>query len=117
MALQLRSGIKEYQSHLPTGSQDGGSSADLCILTQASRSREERGEAKPFSHALYTEKGKFPRSASAVFLYFMGQNYVIPTRQSLEEMKRITMTMIDLDQSNFIPWGLGEEPLFSDATT
>lgn len=118
MALQLRGGIKEYQSRLPTWSQDGGSSTDLCILTQASQSREERGEAKPFSHALYTEKGKFPRSASAVFfLYFMGQNCVIPTGQSLEEMKRITMTMIDLDQSNFIPWGLGEEPLFSDATT
>ena len=112
MALQLRGGIKEYQS------QDSSSSTDLCILTQASRSREERGEAKPFSHALYTEKGKFPRSASTVFfLYFVDQNCVIPTRQSLEEMKRITMTVIDLDQSNFIPWGLGEEPLFSDATT
>ena len=49
--------------------------------------------------------------------YFMGQNCVIPTRQSLEEMKRITMTVIDLDQSNFIPWGLRMEPLFSDATT
>lgn len=47
----------------------------------------------------------------------MDQNCVIPTQQSLEEMKRITMTVIDLDQSNFIPWGLGEEPLFSDATT
>lgn len=117
MALQLRSGIKEYQSRLPTWSQDSGSSTDLYILTQASQSREERGEAEPFSHALYTEKGKFPRSASDVFLYFMGQNCVIPTRQSLEEMKRITMTMIDLDQSNFIPWVLGEEPLFSDATT
>ena len=112
MALQLRGGIKEYQS------QDSSSSTDLCILTQASRSREERGEAKPFSHALYTEKGKFPRSASTVFfLYFVDQNCVIPTRQSLEEMKRITMTVIDLDQSNFIPWGLGEETLFSDATT
>ena len=40
----------------------------------------------------------------------MDQNCVIPTQQSLEEMKRITMTVIDLDQSNFIPWGLGEEP-------
>lgn len=88
-----------------------------CAFSHDSVSEQgrEREGAECSPYTLYTEKEKMSQQRLRCVLltpHWPELCHVSP-QQLLAEMTRMTMTMIDLDQSSFVPWGLGEEPIFS----